>query len=289
MRRRSCGPLLPDHAAADEGILDVPRYHAATGGAFDRQRRQKPPWMRRPMTSRNREGYLGGTNSSKLGLRSQFAIHLAPGEYVWAASYYQLSGEGDEIMKLVPLTVTGEATPEAGTPATAEATPAGGPVADVRLEMTDDLVYMVSPDPLSTGPQIWNVTNTGTEQSHHLVMQRVPEGTTAEQILAEFGGMMAGTPRRRTRSPRPSSATRRCSRAGFRLPGIRSRSGDVCGDLLHHRPGDRDAARDGRHGDGFHGRVAVGSVFGVRGRGGPLSAPVSVPAAKSSLVACLRM
>lgn len=139
-------------------------------------------------------GYLGGTNTFEVGVPVSFAIHLAPGEYVWAASYYQLSGEGDEIMKLVPLTVTGEATPEAGTPATAEATPAGGPVADVRLEMTDDLVYMVSPDPLSTGPQIWNVTNTGTEQSHHLVMQRVPEGTTAEQILAEFGGMMAGTP-----------------------------------------------------------------------------------------------
>jgi hypothetical protein len=137
-------------------------------------------------------GYLGGTNTFEVGVPVSFAIYLAPGEYAWAASYYQLSGEGDEIMKLVPLTVTGGATPEA---TTAEATPAaGGPKADVRLEMTDDLVYMVSPDPLPTGPQIWEVANTGTKQSHHLVMQRIPEGTTAEQILAEFGGMMAGTP-----------------------------------------------------------------------------------------------
>ena len=149
------------------------------------------------MTWRNRAGgYLGGTNTFEVGVPVSFAIHLAPGEYVWAASYYQLSGgrRRDHEVGAANRDRRGH-TQEAGLRARwSEATPAGGPAADVRLEMTDDLVYMVSPDPLSTGPQIWNVTGTGTEQSHHLVMQRVPEGTTAEQILAEFGGMMAGTP-----------------------------------------------------------------------------------------------
>jgi hypothetical protein len=136
-------------------------------------------------------GYLGGTNTFEVGVPVSFALYLAPGDYVWAASYYPMAQGGEETMKLVPLTVTGEATPAASP----EASPAaGGPEAAVRLEMTDELVYVVSPDPLPAGDQIWEVSNTGETQAHHLVMQRVPEGTTADQILDEFHGMMAGTP-----------------------------------------------------------------------------------------------
>ena len=97
-------------------------------------------------------------------------------------------------MTLVPLTVTAPATPVAsGTP---QATPvaAGAPDADVVLETTDDLRYIVSPDPVPAGPQLWEVTNTGTMHSHHVVMSQVPEGTTADDIIAEFSGLMMGTP-----------------------------------------------------------------------------------------------
>jgi hypothetical protein len=43
------------------------------------------------------------------------------------------------------------------------------------------------PDTISSGPQIWKVTNTG-EQPHHLILSRVPDGTTEAEVmeLVEF-------------------------------------------------------------------------------------------------------
>jgi hypothetical protein len=136
--------------------------------------------------------YLGGANTFVEGEPVVFAIHLDPGEYQIAASYYLMEEGAEEIMTLVPLTVTAPATPVAATQASPVA--AGAPQADVTLEMTDDLQYIVSPDPVPAGPRIWQITNTGETQSHHVVMTRVPDGTTADDIVAEFHGMMAGTP-----------------------------------------------------------------------------------------------
>jgi hypothetical protein len=131
--------------------------------------------------------YLGGTNTFEPGAPVSFVINLPPGEFRWAASSYSEGGE-DEVMHLAPLTVTaGDATPLA-------ATPVALPAADVVLKMTDELQYLVTPDPVPAGPQIWEVVNTGTHGAHHAVMFRVPDGTTSEQIVAEFGAMMAGTP-----------------------------------------------------------------------------------------------
>ena len=71
-------------------------------------------------------------------------------------------------MHLSPLTVTAAgATPVTDT---ALSPPAPG----VVLEMTDDLEYIVTPDPVPAGPQIWEFTNTGTHSAHHVVMFRVP-------------------------------------------------------------------------------------------------------------------
>jgi len=147
--------------------------------------------------------YLGGTNTFEVGVPVTFAIYLAPGEVMIAASYYAMEQDSEEIMTLVPLTVTGgEATPIAGTPAAtpvaAQASPvaasAQAPQPDVTLIMTDSLRYIVAPKPVPSGPQIWEVKNTGADQAHHLVMMRVPEGTTADDIAAEFTSMMTGTP-----------------------------------------------------------------------------------------------
>lgn len=135
--------------------------------------------------------YLGGANTFVEGEPIVFAIRLDPGEYQIAASYY-LPNDPNEIMTLVPLTVTGSATPVVGTQASPVT--AGAPQADVVLEMTDNLQYIVTPDPVPTGPQIWEIANTGETQSHHVVMWQVPDGTTADDILAEFSGMMMGTP-----------------------------------------------------------------------------------------------
>ena len=131
--------------------------------------------------------YLGGTNTPNPGETASFVIDLQPGEFQWAASSYS-EGGADEIMHLSPLTViAGDATPVADT-----ALPA--PEAGVVLEMTDDLEYIVTPDPVPAGPQIWEFTNTGMNSAHHVVMVRVPEGTTSEQIVTEFSAMMSGTP-----------------------------------------------------------------------------------------------
>jgi hypothetical protein len=131
--------------------------------------------------------YLGGTNTPNPGENASFLIDLPPGEYLWAASSYGTEGE-NEVMHLAPLTVAAaDATPMA-------ATPSAPPPAGVVLEMTDDLTYIVTPDPVPAGPRIWEFANTGMHSPHHVVMFRVPEGTTSEQIVSEFAAMMSGTP-----------------------------------------------------------------------------------------------
>ncbi|MDF3018196.1 MAG: hypothetical protein K0R44_3421 [Thermomicrobiales bacterium] len=131
--------------------------------------------------------YLGGTNTPNPGQNASFVIDLQPGEFQWAASTYS-EGGADEIMHLSPLTVTAAgATPVTDT---ALSPPAPG----VVLEMTDDLEYLVTPDPVPKGPQIWEFTNTGMHSAHHVVMFRVPDGTTSKQIMTEFSAMMSGTP-----------------------------------------------------------------------------------------------
>jgi hypothetical protein len=130
--------------------------------------------------------YLGGTNTPTLGENASFVIDLQPGEFQWAASTYS-EGGADEIMHLSPLRVTAaRATPVSDTAP-------GPPVPGVVLEMTDDLEYIVTPDPVPAGPQIWEFTNTGMHSAHHVVMFRVPDGTTSEQIVTEFSEMMSGT------------------------------------------------------------------------------------------------
>jgi hypothetical protein len=131
--------------------------------------------------------YLGGTNTPNPGETASFVIDLQPGEFQWAASSYS-EGGADEIMHLSPLTVTAAGA----TPAADSALPA--PEAGVVLEMTDDLEYIVTPDPVPAGPQTWEFTNTGMNSAHHVVMVRVPEGTTSEEIVTEFSAMMSGTP-----------------------------------------------------------------------------------------------
>ena len=128
--------------------------------------------------------YLGGSNTDNPGGTVGFIIDLEPGDYHLAASYYEPYAESEE-MSVVPLTVTeSDATPGA----------AAEPASTVYLEETDDLQYIVSPEVVESGPQLWKIENTGTEMAHHVVMMRVPDGATAPEIITEFNGMMAGTP-----------------------------------------------------------------------------------------------
>lgn len=132
--------------------------------------------------------YAGGTNSFTPGEPALFATYLAAGDYHMAASYYLPEQGSEEIMKLVPLTVTPAGI---GTP---EGTPAASPVADVRLEMTDAMRYIVSPDPVPAGDMLWEIVNTGTHHAYHVVMSKYPDGTTAEDIIADLSSLASGTP-----------------------------------------------------------------------------------------------
>jgi hypothetical protein len=130
--------------------------------------------------------YAGGTNTPGPGEPASFIIDLRPGDYQIVASYYTDDPNQEEIYGLSPLTVN---------QASAEATPgAVEPASTVTLEMTDDLQYIVTPDSVPAGPQVWKITNTGQMHAHHVVMVRVPDGTTAQDIIGEFNSMVAGTP-----------------------------------------------------------------------------------------------
>jgi hypothetical protein len=129
--------------------------------------------------------YAGGTNTPNPGETASFIIYLAAGDYKLAASYYGPEQGSEEIMKLVPLTVT---------PATSSPAATAEPAATVTLEETDDLRYILDTETIPAGPQIWKITNTGMHHAHHVVMVRIPDGVTADQIIAEFGVMMSGTP-----------------------------------------------------------------------------------------------
>jgi hypothetical protein len=131
--------------------------------------------------------YVGGTNTPDPGLTASFIVYLKAGDYKLGASYYGTEEGAEEILRMVPLTVT-------AADATASPVATTEPTSTVTLEETDDLRYIVSPDSIPAGPQIWKIANTGMHHAHHVVMVRIPEGVTSEQIVAEFGTMMSGTP-----------------------------------------------------------------------------------------------
>ncbi|MCC6705380.1 MAG: hypothetical protein IT334_10920 [Thermomicrobiales bacterium] len=129
--------------------------------------------------------FIGGTNTPNPGQTASFVLELKEGEYLIGASYYSVEANGaDEVMLTSPLTVTARVSDDIQTV----------PEATVKVEMTDELRYIVTPDPVAAGPQVWEITNTGVHHSHHVVMVGVPEGTTAEQIISEAQSMFAGTP-----------------------------------------------------------------------------------------------
>ncbi len=141
--------------------------------------------------------YAGGNNTFEEGVPALFVIDLAPGEYRIAASYYGFEEDSEEIMTPVPLTVTAAGTPGASPAASRVASPVASPIAGteppatVTLEMTDELRYIITPDPGPTGPPVWKVTNSGVTMAHHVVMVRIPESVTADQIVSEFSSLMA--------------------------------------------------------------------------------------------------
>jgi hypothetical protein len=135
--------------------------------------------------------FMGGSNTFAAGVPTLFAIELPAGEYHIAGSYF-IPDSGEEVMDLIPLSVTGSATPVADASPQASPVVDSRPQADVMLEMTDDLLYIVTPDPLPAGPQLWELVNTGMHPHHHMVMYGVPEGTTPDDIIDGFLPLFEG-------------------------------------------------------------------------------------------------
>jgi hypothetical protein len=110
---------------------------------------------------------LNGGPSTYGGETNSVVLDLTPGE--WVVNLYSYDPATDEQTDLPTMvTVTGE-MPEVDEPAG---------VTDIFMIDMDFL----APENLETGPQIWRVSNNGL-QVHHIIMARVPEGTTEQQVI----------------------------------------------------------------------------------------------------------
>ena len=117
---------------------------------------------------------FNGGPSAPPGQASGAVLDLTPGEWVAQLSIFNPE-TGEATDTPVTVTVTGE-MPELDVPPGEEIT------------MVD--MDFVAPDSLQTGPQLWHVVNRGL-QVHHLVLSRVPEGTTEEQVIELIGTFFA--------------------------------------------------------------------------------------------------
>lgn len=103
-------------------------------------------------------------------------LDLTPGE--WYVNVFTYNPETDESEdNPVAVTVTGEMTGMEE------------PSADGRIELVE--MDFVVPDGLAAGPQTWHLVNAG-EQTHHLILSQVPEGTTEDDVMEL--AMMFGPP-----------------------------------------------------------------------------------------------
>lgn len=174
-------PELPEHMGYIDFVQPPAGLDADTERALmldaGRNDLVQPDWV-----------YAGGTNSPNPGEPANFIIELKPGDYKIAASYYAATENAEEIMSLLPLAVSEPATPVAQSE----------PAATVLLEETDELRYVVTPGEVPAGPNVWKIANTGMHHSHHMVMVRIPDDLTAEEIIRDFTSLMLGTP-----GPRP--------------------------------------------------------------------------------------
>jgi hypothetical protein len=133
------------------------------------------------------EGYVYGGGSFAIENETAwFVVELTVGDWRTAISY-QAGGDGEEIMQLIPLTVTaGLASPAASLPA-ASAIPSS-----IRLQL-QDVAFGGLEQPVPAGPQIWEITNVG-EQPRQVVFWRTAGPVTVEQFQQMMAGLMTGTP-----------------------------------------------------------------------------------------------
>jgi len=114
---------------------------------------------------------LGGPGSLQPGQSAQALVNVPAGDWV-------VFPEGSQ----QPAPIRAVESPDSNTTAPATA-----------LTLTLGDFYFGGLDSVSTGSQIWEVTNEGT-QPHMVDIAKVPEGTTIDQIMATIMTIDAGTP-----------------------------------------------------------------------------------------------
>src|SRR5690554_5635431 len=102
------------------------------------------------------------------GLSDGVGLVLAEGEYVLDHAPYPMEEDALPARTYRTFSVGGEVEAEA-------------PSADVEVEMVDFAFAL--PADISAGQQVWRVRNTG-EQLHHMVVFRLNEGATLDEMMA---------------------------------------------------------------------------------------------------------
>jgi hypothetical protein len=148
------------------------------------------------------EAVIAGGTFALPGTTSAVVVELSEGEWRVEVFIEPIEGEEDGSP------VVADASPAASEaleervdfePAIMTVTATASPVAAVDI-VADEMVEAIDfdftiPDTVAAGPQIWQVTNTGS-QPHHMILERLPGPVTEEQIdeliSFEFGMAPAG-------------------------------------------------------------------------------------------------
>nr|MBA3377792.1 hypothetical protein [Chloroflexia bacterium] len=118
---------------------------------------------------------FNGGATSLAGETGEVVLDLTPGE--WVVNLYSYDPETEEDSNIpTTITVTGEMAEVADIEGT------------VEISMAE--MYFEVPETIEAGPQIWNVVNNG-QQVHHVVLSRIPDGTTEEQVSELAGSFFA--------------------------------------------------------------------------------------------------
>jgi hypothetical protein len=115
---------------------------------------------------------LGGPGDIDPGKSAQAVINVPAGD--WA-----VFAEGSQ----PPVFISAKQTADSST---------RPPTADTKIEL-GDFYFNGFSEGVKPGPQVWEVTNTG-KQIHMMVVGKVPDGTTEQQVIDTFTAQETGTP-----------------------------------------------------------------------------------------------
>lgn len=128
--------------------------------------------------------YAGGTFAFG-GDTAWVVLDLRPGEWAWGLTSQSDAEDAEEIVYLMPVTVTAGSPPPS--PALAEIVPT------VEVVLTEFAFQGLQGTTLPAGPEVWRFTNRG-EQPHHMVLFRTPSLISQDDVTTLVDAFMSATP-----------------------------------------------------------------------------------------------